>query len=221
MASSTRGCCDTCRPCTGFACRRDFRCLPSPGSASSWRLGSPISGRRDSRPSRWLVIVLAALVIEYGSAPVPLRRVTPGLPDLYRFVRGLEAGVVMEFPSSVPESLPRDDVDFQFWSTTHWKPLANGYSGYYSERYITLLERVRKFPDDRSIAGPPHRRAFDMSSCIAPAISGANTPTSCPTSPPAATSCHWDGSATRPTWPRSSLCTETCSTGKAMDALEP
>jgi hypothetical protein len=77
--------------------------------------------------------------------------VTAGVPDLYRFVRGLEAGVVMEFPSSVPESLPRDDVDFQFWSTTHWKPMANGYSGYYSERYIQLLEQVRRFPDDRSI----------------------------------------------------------------------
>jgi hypothetical protein len=102
-------------------------------------------------PAKWLVIVLAALVVEYGSAPLPLRRVTSGLPDLYRFVRSLEAGVVMEFPSSVPESLPRDDVDFQFWSTTHWKPLANGYSGYYSERYINLLEGVRKFPDDRSI----------------------------------------------------------------------
>jgi hypothetical protein len=102
-------------------------------------------------PAKWLLIVIAALVVEYGSAPVPLKRVTTQLPDLYRFVRGLEAGVVMEFPSSVPEALPRDDVDFQFWSTTHWKPLANGYSGYYSARYITLLERVRKFPDDRSI----------------------------------------------------------------------
>jgi len=108
------------------------------------------------RPSRFstswaLVIVLAALVIEYGSAPIPLRQVTSGLPDLYRFVRGLEAGVVMEFPSSVPESLPRDDAEFQFWSTTHWKPIANGYSGYYSERYIRLLDDVRRFPDDQSI----------------------------------------------------------------------
>jgi len=109
------------------------------------------------RPSRlsasaWLMIVLAALVVEYGSGPLPLRQLPASVPDLYKFVRALEAGVVMEFPSSVPESLPRDDVDFQFWSTTHWKSIANGYSGYYSERYIRLLEDMRKFPDDHSIA---------------------------------------------------------------------
>jgi hypothetical protein len=138
-------------PLHGFRVTARFAALAFAGLSVLVAFG--FANFRPSRfsPGQWLLIVLAALVIEYGSAPVPLRRVTSGLPDLYRFVRGLEAGVVMEFPSSVPESLPRDDVDFQFWSTTHWKPMANGYSGYYSERYIRLLEGVRKFPDDRSI----------------------------------------------------------------------
>jgi hypothetical protein len=139
-------------PLQGFRVAARFSVLAFAGLSVLVAFGFAKLGPSRFSASRWLVIVLAALVVEYGSAPVPLKRVTSGLPDLYRFVRGLEAGVVMEFPSSVPESLPRDDVDFQFWSTTHWKPLANGYSGYYSERYIRLLERVRRFPDDRSIA---------------------------------------------------------------------
>jgi hypothetical protein len=138
-------------PLHGFRVAARFSILAFAGLSVLVAFG--FAALRPSRwsSSRWLVVVLAALVVEYGSGPVPLRHLPAAVPDLYRFVRALEAGVVMEFPSSVPESLPRDDVDFQFWSTTHWKPIANGYSGYYSERYIRLLEDMRQFPDDHSI----------------------------------------------------------------------
>ena len=37
-------------------------------------------------------------------------------------------------------------------STLHWRPLLNGYSGFYPQSYIKLLYEMRSFPDTRSIA---------------------------------------------------------------------
>ncbi len=36
-------------------------------------------------------------------------------------------------------------------STFHWKPLVNGYSGFYPSSYIRRLTDVQGFPDKRSI----------------------------------------------------------------------
>jgi hypothetical protein len=36
-------------------------------------------------------------------------------------------------------------------STFHWFPLVNGYSGIYPPSYLARLERLRDFPDERSI----------------------------------------------------------------------
>jgi hypothetical protein len=38
-----------------------------------------------------------------------------------------------------------------FWSTAHWHPLANGYSGYYPNEYVETVVRTERFPDDRAI----------------------------------------------------------------------
>ena len=37
-------------------------------------------------------------------------------------------------------------------STFHWFPLVNGYSGVYPPSYLARLERLRGFPDERSLA---------------------------------------------------------------------
>jgi hypothetical protein len=36
-------------------------------------------------------------------------------------------------------------------SIWHWRPLLNGYSGNYPDRYIQLLVRMRSFPDSASL----------------------------------------------------------------------
>jgi hypothetical protein len=40
---------------------------------------------------------------------------------------------------------------YLFGSTFHWKPLVNGYSGYYPPSYLRRLRAVENFPDARSI----------------------------------------------------------------------
>jgi hypothetical protein len=36
-------------------------------------------------------------------------------------------------------------------STFHWKPLLNGYSGYYPRSYLRRLDALERFPDARAI----------------------------------------------------------------------
>jgi len=45
-----------------------------------------------------------------------------------------------------------------YYSTTHWRPLLNGYSGFAPPSYFELLDRLRGFPDTASIAYLRQRR---------------------------------------------------------------
>ena len=38
-----------------------------------------------------------------------------------------------------------------YWSTVHWQPLVNGYSGFSPPDYAETATRLEKFPDDRSV----------------------------------------------------------------------
>ena len=38
-----------------------------------------------------------------------------------------------------------------YYSTRHWQPLVNGYSGFAPPSYFELLDQLAGFPDDRSI----------------------------------------------------------------------
>jgi len=61
--------------------------------------------------------------------------------------------VVFEWPVTVPWRIwYMVDVRYMYRSTRHWRPLLNGYSGYYPRSYMEMLYTVRSFPDSRSIA---------------------------------------------------------------------
>jgi hypothetical protein len=58
--------------------------------------------------------------------------------------------VTLEMPVPPPNALPLHDAFYMYAQTWHWQPLANGYSGYYTQRYLDLLTALRRFPDERS-----------------------------------------------------------------------
>jgi hypothetical protein len=101
---------------------------------------------------RWLVAALLGLLmlIEYRANPalteVPL---TP--TPAYRWLRDQPEGPVIEFPLPRITSLPGDDPIRQYHSTAHWRPLLNGYSGYYPISYLRMLVRMQVFPRGRWI----------------------------------------------------------------------
>src|SRR5205085_6808990 len=43
------------------------------------------------------------------------------------------------------------DATYMYYSTRHWKPVVNGYSGFAPASYLALRDRLRRFPDDAAI----------------------------------------------------------------------
>ncbi len=67
-------------------------------------------------------------------------------------LRRAEPGPIAELPLPQPDTLPGWDPYFQAWSVWHWRPLLNGYSGFYSAEYLQALRDLKDFPDRRAIA---------------------------------------------------------------------
>jgi len=110
------------------------------------RLTAPTTRRRV------VVLTLIALVcLEYFTAP-RFKKVDREIPATYLWLRGVEDAVVFEWPVTVPWRL-YDMVDLTYMarSTIHWRPMLNGYSGFYPRSYLRLLLDMRSFPDTRSL----------------------------------------------------------------------
>ena len=106
-----------------------------------------------SRRTAALIATIAIVVacLDYRSPQHRLWRVDLD-PPVYRFLRQLPEGVVVELPVSARSYLAGLDVDYVFWSTKHWRKLLNGYSGYYPPSYQATLDRLHSLPDPPSLA---------------------------------------------------------------------
>jgi hypothetical protein len=109
-----------------------------------------LRGARGPRISA-AAIALVLLMLEYVPSRMFLMELASGPPDVYTVISGMGAGVVAELPMPVPGRLPGYDAVYVSWSTTHWHPLVNGYSGYYPHSYFDTIQRMQTFPDDPSI----------------------------------------------------------------------
>ena len=89
--------------------------------------------------------LVALILVEYWSAPMRLIPY-PNRSPLFEFLAGQPPGVVVEFPVPHLDSLPADDARYLYLSTFHWKPIVNGYSGYYPPTYIERLIKLKVFP---------------------------------------------------------------------------
>ena len=102
----------------------------------------------------WVIAALTTLLIaDYTNHPINL---TPGdpvtPPDAYKMLRRAESGTVLELPLPRLDQLPGNEPLYEAWSIWHWKPLINGYSGYYPRDYLDTVFRMQTFPDADSIA---------------------------------------------------------------------
>ncbi len=65
------------------------------------------------------------------------------LPEAYRWLRDQPAvKALVELPLYGDSR----ENDYLYASTVHWKPIANGYSGYMAESYLELANRIRFLP---------------------------------------------------------------------------
>jgi hypothetical protein len=112
------------------------------------------------RGTRTAAVAGALIVIESLAAPIPINqtdtvykqrdlaplpdRVAAGdFRDLYRFVAQLPASTAIV---ELPLGEPAFDVRYMFYSTRHWKPLVNGYSGGAPDDYLLLDQLLREIP---------------------------------------------------------------------------
>jgi hypothetical protein len=102
---------------------------------------------RAPRARAALILALAAgLVLELAPGPLrwgPVAR-EEDFPAVYRWIaREPEVRALVELP------IHRDTRENQYiyYSTLHWKPLANGYSGYMPPAHERLTERIRFLPE--------------------------------------------------------------------------
>ncbi len=95
---------------------------------------------------------ISLMLVDYGNGGLPLKEPDSRPATVYRTLGDLTPGVVVELPLPKLDALPGADVLYAAWSTSHWRPLVNGYSGYHPPEYIRTVARMENFPDDRSIA---------------------------------------------------------------------
>ena len=99
----------------------------------------------------FLVVIVAVLIGEYRVRRMTLFPYPNEAPPLYAWLARQPSGVVAELPMPVPEALPGPDARYAYFSTFHWHPLLNGYSGFFPASYVERADALRDFPDDASI----------------------------------------------------------------------
>jgi hypothetical protein len=99
-----------------------------------------------------LAVALIGLVSESVNRPLPLAEMPARIPGVYHYLASLPPGVVFEYPISHLEgrSGPQD-ATYMYYSTAHWKPLLNGYSGFAPPSYFELRDRMAAFPEPEAI----------------------------------------------------------------------
>lgn len=113
------------------------------GMGAAWALSkAPVLGR----PA-----LLGLLLFEYQTHS--LDRVlpeAPRIPEVHRWLAKAEEGAVLVLPIYEGREIIHESLSM-FYSTVHFRPLVNGYSGWWPNDYWELVGRLRHFPTARSV----------------------------------------------------------------------
>jgi hypothetical protein len=125
-------------------------------------LRSPASRWRTLAAHTLAVVACAVTLAEFATgtvAAVPVERDDATLAG-YQWLAQQPRGLVIEFPA---DSIRRGSVEtttrYMYYSTYHWQPHVQGYSGFVPPLHYELLA---EFPDDRSTATPSHLNAGNV-----------------------------------------------------------
>jgi hypothetical protein len=110
--------------------------------------GCAILHARFGRVGRLLtVIAMATFLVESrvvnfpgGGQPVVL------IPEVYKQLAMLTPGAVVSLPDYAGTDVNFEEADYQFFSTAHWHPIANGFSRGEPLGFRALMDRLKKFP---------------------------------------------------------------------------
>jgi hypothetical protein len=125
------------------------------GALAAYGFQALADGRSPIVRGTLAAVLAVGLLLEYR-ATVALAPYANTAPPVYRILSQQAPGVVAEFPVPRLDALPGDDAEYAYMSTFHWFPLVNGYSGIYPPSYLSRIERLRGFPNERSLAQLRH-----------------------------------------------------------------
>jgi hypothetical protein len=135
------------------------------------RVVTLFKSRRAASIAAAALVALAA--VEYVASPA-VREVDDQVSPWYTWLGTQHDAVVFEWPVTVPWRLYNMiDVTYMYRSTLHWRPLVNGYSGYYPRSYTELLINMRSFPDTDSIE---YLQARGVTMLVVHEVPGSRTP---------------------------------------------
>ena len=96
-------------------------------------------------------VLSTAVLLEYWSPAIGLVKVPIKPSELHRWLAKQPPSIVLELPVPPAHLLPGEEARYQYASIFHWQTLVNGYSGYYPDSHIVMLEEMETFPDDKSL----------------------------------------------------------------------
>jgi len=73
------------------------------------------------------------------------------IPDVYKQLASLPPGPVVSLPDYAGTPVAFDEANYQFFSTAHWHPIANGYSREEPRGFRALMDRLKTFPAPTSL----------------------------------------------------------------------
>jgi hypothetical protein len=73
------------------------------------------------------------------------------IPDVYRLIATLPPGPVVSLPDFAGTGLWFQEADYEYFSTAHWHPIANGYSRTEPAGFAVRMRRVSAFPDASAV----------------------------------------------------------------------
>lgn len=123
------------------------------GVLAAWGLSRLARGRR------WPVAAALLLTaFEYRAFPVDITPVEREPAPVYRWLAEVSLrGAIIEWPFATDS-----EVEYQFRSTAHWKPLVNGYSGFGPPGYQELAAMFSEKP----IRAEVWKRMAEMGACL-------------------------------------------------------
>ncbi|MXZ71364.1 MAG: hypothetical protein F4Z04_07655 [Acidobacteria bacterium] len=114
------------------------------------------SAVRERLNPRWQTAAAAGLLalatVESLHAPIPYRELTRGewYPPIYGMLEAAPPGPIAELP--VPRSVFfHENARYLLASTQHWRPILNGFGGFYPASYAEAVRRLATFPSDDAV----------------------------------------------------------------------
>ncbi len=105
-----------------------------------------IESVRSARFRAALAALLCAMILAEPRPPVAVEPL-PAVPEVYRAMKGRAVSAIAELPM-----LHAVAAQYVYYSTSHWLPMVNGYSGALPASYRRVHFAEQRFPDDVSIS---------------------------------------------------------------------